>query len=93
MSVPPTTGQEGFPEPARLILDTDQGKIPVILGPPWFVEKQELKIAALDRIEVTGSRITLKGKPAVIAAEVRKGDKVLRLREKNGTPLWGAPGR
>jgi hypothetical protein len=40
------------------------------------------------RIEVKGSRVTFEGKPALIAAEVRKGDEVLKLRDEAGMPLW-----
>jgi hypothetical protein len=35
-----------------------------------------------------GSRITYEGKPAIIAAEVKKGDEVLRLRDEKGIPVW-----
>jgi hypothetical protein len=94
VSVPATKGQEGFPEPARLILDTGAGKIPVVLGPAWFVAQQGLKIAPLDKIAVTGSRITIKGKPALVAAEIKKGGQVMELRDKQtGAPRWGRGGK
>jgi hypothetical protein len=28
------------------------------------------------------------GKPTIIAAEVKKGDGILKLRDKNGFPMW-----
>lgn len=93
VSVSPPTGPEGFPEPARLILATGQGKIPVVLGPAQFVKQQGLKIAPLDKIEVTGSRITVKGKPAIVAAEIKKGGQIMRLRDQAGAPLWSGRGR
>lgn len=37
-----------------------------------------------------GSRVTFQGKPAVIAAEVKKGDEVLKLRDETGLPAWSA---
>jgi hypothetical protein len=40
-----------------------------------------------------GSRITFAGKPAIVAAEVKKGDQVLKLRDESGTPLWRGQGR
>jgi hypothetical protein len=89
----PAPTKEGLPEPAHLTLKTDQGNVAVILGPRHYVDRQELKIAALDRIEVTGSRVQIKGKPVIIAAEIRKGNQVLKLREPGGTPLWGGQGR
>jgi hypothetical protein len=39
-------------------------------------------------VEVKGSRVTFEGKPAIIAAEVKKGDEVLKLRDENGFPMW-----
>jgi len=54
----------------------------------WHVENQDIKIEAGDRIEVKGSRITYAGKPAIIAAEVKKGDEILTLRDENGFPVW-----
>jgi hypothetical protein len=40
-------------------------------------------------VEVTGSRVTLEGKPAIVAAKVKKGSEVLKLRDETGRPLWG----
>jgi hypothetical protein len=47
-----------------------------------------VKIEPKDKVEVTGSRITFDGKPAIIAAEVKKGDEALKLRDDNGFPVW-----
>jgi hypothetical protein len=76
----------------HLLLKTDKEEVAVHLGPGWYVEKQPLKIAAQDQIEVRGSRITYEGKPVIVAAEVRKGDQVLKLRDAAGTPLWSGRG-
>jgi hypothetical protein len=72
----------------HLIVKTDGETIPVHLGPSWYIERQDITIEPKDKIEVTGSRITYQGKPAIIAAEVKKGDEVLKLRDENGTPYW-----
>ena len=73
----------------HLTLKTDKETVSVHLGPSWYVDKQSLKIAPKDQIEVRGSRITFEGKPAIIAAEVKKGQEVLKLRDDNGVPVWG----
>ena len=93
VSGPSPGAQAGVPEPVFLTLKIDQGKINVILGPRHFVDQQGVKIAALDKIQVTGSRILFQGKPVIIAAEIKKGDQVLKLREPSGIPLWGGRGR
>jgi hypothetical protein len=77
----------------HLLLKTDKEEIAVHLGPSAYMDKQAVKIAAQDTIEVRGSRITFEGKPAIVAAEVKKGDQVLKLRDDSGTPLWSGQGR
>jgi hypothetical protein len=77
----------------HLLLKTDKEEIPVLLGPSWYVEKQSLAFAPQDRVEVRGSRTSYEGKPAIVAAEVKKGDQVLKLRDTAGVPLWRGQGR
>jgi hypothetical protein len=72
----------------HLMLRTTKETISVHLGPGWYIEKQDIQLQAKDKIEVKGSRIDFNGKPALIAAEVKKGDDVLKLRDENGFPLW-----
>jgi hypothetical protein len=72
----------------HLMVKTDRETLSVHLGPAWYVENQDTKIDPKDKIEVVGSRITFEGKPVIIAAEVRKGNEVLKLRDKNGFPFW-----
>jgi hypothetical protein len=43
-------------------------------------------------VEVTGSRITYEGQPAIIAGEVKKGGQVLKLRDAAGVPAWAGAG-
>lgn len=79
-----------------LVLRTADATLAVHLGPAWYVDRQDLKVAVGDRIEVKGSRVTVDGKPALVAAEVKKGDHTLVLRDENGIPKWsggrrGAP--
>jgi hypothetical protein len=72
----------------HLMLKTEDETISVHLGPGWYIENQDIKIQPKDKLEVKGSRVTFEGKPVIIAAEVKKGDEVLKLRDKNGFPLW-----
>ena len=77
----------------HLILQTDKVTIPVHLGPGWHVEKQTPRIEPNDTVTVTGSRVTVSGKPAIIAAQVKKGNDILKLRDENGIPTWRRAGR
>ncbi len=77
----------------HLVLKTDKEEVSVHLGPSWYLEKQGMKIETKDTIEVHGSRVTYQGQPAIIAATVKKGDQVLKLRDDNGVPAWAGGGR
>jgi hypothetical protein len=72
----------------HITLKADKEKISVHLGPGWFIENQDIKIEPKDKVEVKGSQITFEGKPAIIAAEVKKGNETLILRDENGFPAW-----
>jgi hypothetical protein len=72
----------------HIVLKAEAETIPVHLGPVWYIENQDVKIEATDKVEIKGSRITFEGKPAIIAKEVKRGDEVLILRDENGFPVW-----
>ena len=71
-----------------LILKTSAQTFLVYLGPGWFLDKQDLTFAPRDQLEITGSQVTLQGKPAIIATQVKKGDQSLKLRDPAGIPAW-----
>lgn len=82
------TTMKGMTHGIHLQVKTDKETIPVHLGPAWYIERQDTKIAVGDKVEVKGSRITFSGAPAILAAEVKKGDAVLKLRDDKGFPAW-----
>ena len=87
----PEVKESGIPEMERLTLKTKQEKLTVVLGPNWYLARQDWKINLLDRLAVTGSRLNLNGRPALIAQEVKKGEQVMKLRDSSGRPLWARP--
>ena len=93
VSKTPPSGKQGLPYLVYLTVQTEAGQITVFLGPNLFVEQQPVEIKALDRIQVTGSKIMWGGKPVILAAVVKKGDQVVKLRDPNGVPLWSDRGR
>ena len=82
------TPMRGMSGGVHVALKSEQGEVSVHLGPQWYLENQDVKIEPGDRVEITGSRVTVEGKPTIIAAEVRKGDEVLQLRDAAGVPEW-----
>jgi hypothetical protein len=75
-------------EGVHLKLSTAQETVDVHLGPEWYVDRELPKLAKGDRVEVKGSRVTLDGKPALIAQEIRRGDARAVLRNDSGVPAW-----
>jgi hypothetical protein len=71
-----------------LLVQQDKESIPVYLGPGWYVEKPNVKLAEGDKVQVVGSRVTIKKGPIILAKEIKKGEQVLRLRSDKGFPLW-----
>ncbi|MCF6156180.1 MAG: DNA-binding protein [Candidatus Brocadia sp.] len=88
VSVDVITPMKGMYHGVHLMVKTDKETISVHLGPGWYIENQDTKIEPKDKVEITGSRITFEGKPAIIAAEVKKGEEVLKLRNEKGFPFW-----
>ncbi len=72
----------------HMMVATDADTMSVHLGPVWFMEQQEEKIEKGDQVAITGSRITYDGSPALIAAEVKREQMTLRLRDRDGYPVW-----
>ena len=77
----------------HLTLKTATETIAVHLGPDWYVTRDRMALDPKDEIEVNGSRVTVDGKPAIIAAVVRKGSATLVLRASDGVPAWSGGGR
>jgi hypothetical protein len=88
VSVDKITPMKGMSYGVHMIVKTNKETISVHLGPEWYIESQDVKIMPKDKVEVKGSRITFGGNPAIIAAEVKKGEQVLKLRNENGFPVW-----
>ena len=72
----------------NLLLQTGNETIAVQLGPDWYIDKQTPRIEANDTITVTGSRVTMDGKSAIVAADIAKRSELLKLRDINGIPVW-----
>ena len=83
---PPST--QGLPQLVYLTLKTASGPITIFLGPDLNVDKLPVQIQTLDKIQVTGSEITWEGKPVILAATIKKGEQVLKLRRPDGVPVW-----
>lgn len=84
------TPKKGMQQGVHLQLKTDTETLSVHLGPAWYIDNQELQLVKGEKIEVKGSRVSIEEKSTIIAAEVRRGDDVLKLRDETGRPFWAA---
>lgn len=88
------TGRRGW-NGIHLTVESKKGvRYDVHVGPAAYVEKNGFAFAAGDQVEVVGSEVAYNGNRALIAREIKKDNKVLALRDKQGLPLWsGGPPR
>ncbi|BAY28223.1 hypothetical protein NIES2107_00470 [Nostoc carneum NIES-2107] len=83
-----TASPRGMSGGLHLKVKTLTEEIPVHLGPVWYINQQNIQIKLQDNIEVKGSRITFAGQPTIIAAQIKKDNKILKLRSDDGLPVW-----
>lgn len=72
-----------------LQLPTDEGSLPVHLGPRPYVVDHISWLAERDVFLVTGSRVLFKGEPTLNATQPEAPGEILVLRDDSGMPAWG----
>jgi sporulation protein YlmC with PRC-barrel domain len=86
--VTPTSGMsEGV---ALRINSSENQNVIVHLGPSWFIDHQQNQFKEGDQVEVQGSRVSIDNRNVVLAQLIRRGDRVMVLRTKDGWPMWAA---
>jgi|SRR5579864_716 len=72
----------------HIILKTEKETFDVHVGPSWFLTEHNFSLAKGDQIEVTGSKVTIGDTDALVAREIKKGEKSVTLRNAQGVPAW-----
>jgi hypothetical protein len=62
-----------------------EGPVVVDLAPDWYLDRQGLRFAPKERVEVEGRR---SAENVIYATRVTKGDRTVELRDAEGRPLW-----
>lgn len=62
----------------------------VHLGPAPYIDERA-QFAKGDVVEVTGSHVVIDGQAAVLSTRVKRGGRVLKLRDDSGAPLFKLP--
>ena len=73
-----------------LFLKTKNGRIVIHLGPTAYFLRHNFQIKVGDSIKVKGFQVVDGEMALVQASEVKTRNKKLKLRDKNGLPLWPA---
>jgi hypothetical protein len=76
-----TPKKPGKLERVILVLETDRGAVKVLLGPAKYYDRQALKLAPSDQVEIKGVKFSRAKTPTWRAREVKKGDQVWNLRD------------
>lgn len=72
----------------EITVRTADDRVPVHLGPVWYLKRQLIRIREGDFVVVRGSRILYEGGVAYMAVEVSVGGLTLKLRDDDGLPRW-----
>jgi hypothetical protein len=83
--------EPGFGMEMQLTVFTDKKEVlAVYLGPAFYIagSEQPKNFKIGDQVTVSGSQATRGGESFMIATTVKRGNEVLRLRDKDGNPEW-----
>ena len=85
-----TLPRAGGGREVTLLLRTEIGdEVPVALAPRRVLKAMGLRLNDGDDIQVAGWRI-VRGKPALLAAEINKGGRLFVFRDRHGVAVWSA---
>jgi hypothetical protein len=83
-----TLPRAGGGRDVTLVLRTEIGdEVPVAVAPRRVLKAMGLRLRPGDAIDVAGWRI-VRGKPALVAAEINMGTRLFRVRDRHGTAVW-----
>jgi DNA polymerase III alpha subunit len=82
--VPNPKGQIGI----YLMVKSGSEIVEVRLCPHSFLKEFEIVFKKGDQLTITGAKVKVEEKEAVLAREIENGDNKLVLRDKQGVPVW-----
>jgi hypothetical protein len=76
----------------HLVFKTESSVMDVHVGPSNWLAEKKYEFAKGDSLEIVGSKVTVEGKDAFLAREIRKDGVTMTLRDASGKPVWsGGP--
>ncbi len=74
-----------------IVLKTEKETLEIRLAPVEFLAEQKLTLAKGDKVEVTGAKMTFREREVFRVREIKKGDQVVTLLDKDGRPTYRRP--
>ena len=71
-----------------VIMKDGLNEIQIELAPVAFLADHGLQIEVRDSITIVGTREVVNNSELIVAREVTKGGKTVKVRDANGAPLW-----
>ena len=72
----------------HLSVKTESETLDVRIGPTRFLKSNNFSFAKGDKVEIIGSKVRINDVDAIMARQVKRGDKTLTLRDTQGFPAW-----
>ena len=85
LAQPPERGRMGLD---LSVLESSGQMLDVRVAPRAYLTDRGFSLDQGDELEITGSRVMVRGAPVLIAREVTKQGRTLRVRDRDGRPLW-----
>jgi hypothetical protein len=82
------TPAEGMAEGVRAQVQARGETFWVHLAPAAWLAAQKFELAAGAEVVVTGANVRIEGERVILASELERGGKTLRLRDGSGKPAW-----
>lgn len=80
----------GAADGVRLRLNTPQGYVIAYAGPAEFLRRHGVMFQPGEQVTLTGSRVTIFGRPSLMVSRIEAGGKTLDLYTTQGRPLFPA---
>jgi hypothetical protein len=88
LAEPVALGADGPALTGVVVATKDEPQVRILLAPAPYLLRSGLELRPGDRIRAEGVELVLNGKAALVAYDIRTGDRRFRLRRADGTPLW-----
>jgi hypothetical protein len=75
-------------EDTHVVVTTTVGEMEVHVGPTAYLAKHGFEMKPGDEVVVTGCKTTYEDRPVLVARQIQRGDRTVKLRNMTGKPAW-----